>query len=183
MSRRLSLAVCCFGVAAWLLSPAAAIDAPPEPDGFRMEDYRSRVPATLRGAAVLDTDAASALWKRGSALFIDVLPRVAKPANLPAGTVWRDPRHESLPGAIWLPNTGYGVLSADADAYFRRGLEKASKGDPDVRLVFFCQRDCWMSWNAAKRALAYGYRSVAWFPDGTDGWSEAGLPLRPIEPE
>ncbi|HEX2727223.1 MAG TPA: PQQ-dependent catabolism-associated CXXCW motif protein [Beijerinckiaceae bacterium] len=167
-----------------LLSAATAqTDAPPEPDGYRMQDYRARVPATLRGATVLDTAAALALWKEGASVFVDVLPRVSKPANLPAGTVWRDPRHESLPGAIWLPNTGYGVLGAAADAYFRHGLEKASKGDMNVQMVFFCQRDCWMSWNAARRALDYGYRRVAWFPDGTDGWAEAGLPLRLVEPE
>jgi rhodanese-related sulfurtransferase len=39
-----------------------------------------------------------------------------------------------------------------------------------------------MSWNAAKRALAYGYRNVAWFPDGSDGWQEAGLPLAEAQP-
>jgi rhodanese-related sulfurtransferase len=34
-----------------------------------------------------------------------------------------------------------------------------------------------MSWNAAKRALALGYRKVLWYPEGTDGWSRRGLPL------
>jgi PQQ-dependent catabolism-associated CXXCW motif protein len=82
-----------------------------------------------------------------------------------------------------LPNTGYGALSAADDAYFRRGLERATKGDRDVPLVFFCQRNCWISWNAARRALEYGYRRVAWLPDGTDGWAEAGLPLEPVAPQ
>jgi PQQ-dependent catabolism-associated CXXCW motif protein len=39
--------------------------------------------------------------------------------------------------------------------------------------------DCWMSWNAAKRALELGHKAVVWYPEGTDGWSEAGLPLAP----
>jgi hypothetical protein len=39
-----------------------------------------------------------------------------------------------------------------------------------------------MSWNAAKRALALGYRSVHWYPDGTDGWGEAGFLLERVEP-
>jgi rhodanese-related sulfurtransferase len=34
-----------------------------------------------------------------------------------------------------------------------------------------------MSWNAAKRALSYGYTNVAWYPEGTDGWQRANLPL------
>ena len=40
-----------------------------------------------------------------------------------------------------------------------------------------------MSWNAARRAIAMGYTSVAWYPDGTDGWSQAGQPLQPHEPQ
>jgi PQQ-dependent catabolism-associated CXXCW motif protein len=44
-------------------------------------------------------------------------------------------------------------------------------------IVFYCLASCWMSWNAAKRALAIGYRRVAWYPDGTDGWAADHLPL------
>jgi coenzyme PQQ precursor peptide PqqA len=40
-----------------------------------------------------------------------------------------------------------------------------------------------MSWNAAKRALALGYRNVVWYPEGSDGWAAAGLPLQAAEPE
>jgi rhodanese-related sulfurtransferase len=39
-----------------------------------------------------------------------------------------------------------------------------------------------MSWNAAKRAIGLGYRNVIWYPDGTDGWAAAGLPLERREP-
>jgi hypothetical protein len=38
------------------------------------------------------------------------------------------------------------------------------------------------SWNAGKRALALGYRNVAWYPDGTDGWHEAELPMEKATP-
>jgi hypothetical protein len=31
-----------------------------------------------------------------------------------------------------------------------------------------------MSWNAAQRAISYGYSNVSWFRDGTDGWQEIG---------
>jgi rhodanese-related sulfurtransferase len=31
-----------------------------------------------------------------------------------------------------------------------------------------------MSWNAAKRALSYGYTHVFWYRDGSDGWQEIG---------
>jgi PQQ-dependent catabolism-associated CXXCW motif protein len=55
-------------------------------------------------------------------------------------------------------------------AYFRRGLAAATGNEPSHPLVFFCLRHCWMSWNAAKRAIDDGYTSVSWFADGTDGW-------------
>ncbi|QRG09527.1 PQQ-dependent catabolism-associated CXXCW motif protein [Xanthobacter dioxanivorans] len=162
--------------------PAAAGEPPPEPADYRQDAYRAPTPATLAGARVLAVDAAAAIWRAGGAFFIDVLPRPPRPANLPAGTVWRDPPHASIPGAVWLANVGFGALSADTEAYFRAGLAEVSRGDVNAPLVIFCQRECWMSWNAAKRALAYGYRNVSWFPDGTDGWAQAGLPLAPLEP-
>lgn len=154
----------------------------PEPDGYRLDDYRSPTPATLAGAKVLDVAGAAALWKAEDALFIDVLPRPPKPANLAPGTVWRDPSRNSLPGAVWLPNVGFGALAPETEAYFAAGLAEATGGDRSKAVVFFCERHCWMSWNAAKRALALGYTTVSWFPDGTTGWSEAGLPLAPVEP-
>jgi PQQ-dependent catabolism-associated CXXCW motif protein len=133
-----------------------------EPAGYRMEDFRSPVPATLKGARALTADEAADLWNKNGALFIDVYPQAPKPPNLPAGTFWREPAHRSIEGARWLPNVGYGALS---------------KGKRDAPLIFFCLRDCWMSWNAAKRALEYGYGNVMWFRDGTDGWQELGYPL------
>ena len=50
--------------------------------------------------------------------------------------------------------------------------------------MVYCQADCWMSWNAAKRLLSYGYSNVAWYPEGTDGWERAGLPIaeRSLQP-
>ena len=49
--------------------------------------------------------------------------------------------------------------------------------------MIYCQADCWMSWNAAKRALSYGYTNVAWYPDGTEGWERAHLADEESQPE
>ena len=171
-----------LGAVALLAASPAPAGPPPEPDGYRTESYRAPTTTTLRGAEVVDVFGAATLWEEGSAVFVDVMPRPPRPASLPAGTVWRDPPRSSIPGAIWLANTGFGALSPEADGYFERGLKEAAKGDGDRPIVFFCERACWMSWNAAKRALALGHRRVLWFPDGTDGWTEAGLPLERVEP-
>jgi PQQ-dependent catabolism-associated CXXCW motif protein len=167
---------------------AFAADAPAqqkvlEPDGYRTDDYRAAVPATLKGARVLATAEAEAIWRAKTAGFVDVMPRPPKPPGLPAGTVWRDQPRHTIPGSIWLPDTGYGALAAPTEDYLRRGLERASGGDVSRLLVLYCQADCWMSWNAAKRALGYGYQNIAWYPQGTDGWQAAGLPLVEAQPE
>ena len=163
--------------AALLACAARAQEAPPEPQSYRMDSYRAPTPATLQGARVLTNEQAHALWSSGAAAFIDVLPQAPHPANLAPDVVWRDKPRFDIPGSLWLPDTGYGALADIVEAYFRAGLRKASNGDPAHGLVFYCLRDCWMSWNAAKRAIAAGYANVAWFPGGSDGWAEAGWPL------
>jgi PQQ-dependent catabolism-associated CXXCW motif protein len=165
----------------FVIGPAFAA-APPEPAGYRMEDYRAPTPASLTGAVTITTAEAKRLWESKGAIFVDVFPQPPRPVNLPAETLWRPPPRESIPGAIWLPNVGFGSSAPEIEAYFRDGLAAATNQNPDRPIVLFCMRDCWMSWNAGKRALSYGYRAVYWFPDGTDGWKEAGLALERVEP-
>lgn len=155
---------------------------PPEPAGYKMDDYRSATPATLAGARVVDTPQAETLWREKSAVFIDTMPHDVRPAELPKGTIWRDRPREHLPGSAWLLNVGYGALAPDVTTYFRAGLTALSGGDVSKPLVFYCRADCWMSWNAGKRAMEWGYRNVIWYPEGTDGWQKAGLPLEPATP-
>ena len=154
-----------------------------EPDGYRLEDYRAPTPATLHGAAVIGSQEAEKIWRSRVASFIDVLPRPPRPRNLPEGTLWRDKPRSNIPDSIWLPDTGYGELAPSMADYFSRGLEKATAGDRGRLIVLYCLVDCWMSWNAAKRALSLGYPNVAWYREGTDGWLAAGLPLEEAVPE
>ena len=147
-----------------------------EPAGYRMEAYRAPVPGTLAGARVVDVAEARTLWE-GGAVFVDVLPAPPRPDDLPEGTIWRTPTHATVPGATWLPNTGFGALAEATETYFKEGMAEARAAMPDGPVVIFCKRDCWMSWNAAKRAIAHGHQNVVWFPDGTDGWDEADLPM------
>ena len=165
------------------IQPAAAGDPVRELEGYRQDHYRAPVPETLKGAIVISGKTAHALWRTGRVAFIDVLPRAPKPKNLPKGTLWREKPRHSIPGAIWLPNVGYGRLADVTRAYFKRGLSKATDGDKDAPVVFFCLAECWMSWNAAKRALQYGYSRVYWYPDGTDDWIFQDYPVEIIRPE
>ena len=167
----------------FLAVTARADDLVAEPSGYRTEDYRAPVPDTLFGARVLSTMEAEAIWRAKSGIFVDVLPRPPKPPNLPPGTVWRDKPRFNIPGSIWLPDTGYGALAATTEAYLQWGIARATGGNRAALIIVYCQADCWMSWNAAKRTLSYGYSNVAWYPDGTDGWERANLPTSEAEPE
>src|ERR1700692_3036585 len=128
-----------FALIAFLVAAvqAAAADVT-EPEGYRLEDYRSPTPATLRGAKVIGTDEAEAIWRSHVASFVDVLPRPPRPRDLPAGTLWRDRPRANIPGSIWLPDTGYGELASGMAGYFANGLDKARHGDRARMLFLYC---------------------------------------------
>jgi PQQ-dependent catabolism-associated CXXCW motif protein len=154
----------------------------PEPRTYRTESYRAPVPASLEGARVLTTAEAASIWKQASAVFVDVFPRPPRPPNLPDGTLWREKPHLSILGSVWLPDTGYGELHPSMESYLSTNLERITGGDHGKPLVFYCLKDCWMSWNAAKRAQSLGYSQINWYPEGTDGWAASGLPLEEKQP-
>lgn len=182
MTRLLALLAAAFVALSVIVAPAQD-PAPPEPEGYRNEDYRSPTPATLQGARTVETAEAEVLWKGGNAAFIDVMPHAPRPVNLPAGTIWRDKPRLNIPGSVWLPDTGYGALAPVTEDYLRAGVDRATGGNRAKTVVIYCLRDCWMSWNAAKRLLSWGYPNIVWYPDGVDGWQFAGLPITEAKPE
>ncbi len=186
-ARGLTLAICAG--AALFVSSARSDGGPSkpgpvdEPLDYRHDNYRAPTPATLKGAQVIDTARAYELWRDRRAALVDALPQAPRPEGLPKDAVWKDKPRFDVPGGVWLPDTGYGALSDRTQAYFAKGLVKASGGDKQKPLVFYCLEHCWMSWNAAKRALTLGYANIYWYPDGTDGWARAGHPLEEKKPE
>jgi len=156
---------------------------PPEPDGFWTGPTQGAVPATLAGGTVIGTADLAALVERGGAVLIDVAPAPRAPEGLAPGTTWTPPPHRSLPGSVWLPGVGQGELPPDVDAWFRARLAELTGGDRNRPVVLFCHPDCWISWNAAKRAILYGYTGVYWYPDGVEGWQDADMPTAVVEAE
>jgi len=161
--------------------PAMA-DQIQEPSGYRLEDYRSPTPSTLAGAKVVGAAELHQLMLSQAIVVIDVLPQPPRPDKLPATTLWHPPVRQDIPGSIWLANSGYGALNPEMEAYFRVALERLTLGDKTRALAFYCEAECWMSWNAAKRALSYGYLHVYWFPGGMQEWSKSGFPTLPNMP-
>jgi len=125
-------------------------------DGYRITLYRSPTPAQVDGGQVVDTATLQRLLSQQP--------------------------HANLPGSLWLANTGDGELSPAWQAYFAHNLQSATAGHPDQPVVFYCRADCWLSWNAVKRAKALGYHNLYWYRDGVDAWQQANLPLQPAQP-
>lgn len=172
------------GLISCLPSPGLrAQENAPEPDGVWTGEMRGPVPATLRGGTVVDAAGMQRLAADGGAILIDVGPPPMKPEGLAPEAVWLPPPHRSIPGSVWLPGVGGGSLAPEREAWYRDSLAALSGGDQSRPLVFFCHPQCWGSWNAAKRAVLYGYRAVHWYPDGIEGWQDAGHPTAAVEAE
>ena len=150
-------------------------DVVPEPADYRQDHYKAPVPATLKGATVVDTAALETLIATRHPVLVDVLKRVRKPPGRSPDQVWIEPRRMHLPGSVWLPDTGFGTLAPEFAAYFKDELARLTGGDKAAPLVFYCDSGCWMSWNAAKRAVSeLHYTEVYWYPEGVQGWEQAG---------
>lgn len=172
---------------ALLLCVAVATAAEPplfNAEGYRSARYRAPLPATVDGATALDTAGLRALLSTERPVLVDVYAAARQPADGALDATWLvpQPRH-SLPGSTWLPNVGYGELDHKVADYFRDHLARLTGGDPSRALVIFCVVDCWMSWNAVRRAAAMGYSRLYWYREGTDGWQAAGYPLVPVHAE
>jgi len=150
--------------------------------GFRMERYRAPVPSSIPGGLTINTQFALEQHNSGSMQFIDVFPPKGMGAD-PIDGFWliTEPRY-SISGAVWLPEVGQGHIEPAQEDYFKRNLARLTNNNVDFPLLFFCTADCWQSWNAAKRAIDWGYTAVHWYPNGTDGWQDHNLPVVQVAP-
>ncbi|WP_420793853.1 PQQ-dependent catabolism-associated CXXCW motif protein [Pseudomonas fontis] len=178
MPRALSALACltlCTSLAATALGQTPLFSS----DGYRLGLYRSPTPAQSDAGDTIDTATVQTLLQQQPPpLLIDVYKR-----QWLNGRFIDSEAHANLPGSHWLANTGDGVLNADWAGYFARHLQRLSNGDRQRPLVFYCRADCWLSWNAVKRAAALGYTRLYWYRDGLDAWEGAGLPVTLATPE
>ncbi len=131
---------------------------------LRRELYHAPTPRQIPGAQVVRTRELQAMLASAHPpLVIDVLSEEG---------------HVTLPGALWLSGAGRGANFVDpVQSVLEPLLKQFSAGDKARPMVFFCaSSQCWLSYNAALRAAAAGYRSVYWYRGGIEAWVEAGLP-------
>ena len=84
----------------------------------------------------------------------------------------------TVPGAIWLKGAGRSTdREEDIDDRLGAKLDEITEGDKARSIVFFClSAKCWLSHNAALRAIALGYENVHWYRGGIKAWKKARLP-------
>ena len=167
-----------LALAAALIATPCGADAPassphnvPEPQGLYQGALHGYVPATLKGATVLDTAGLETLIRDAQPALVDVAEKDRKPPSMSKDMIWL-PQHRSIPGAVWLPGAGAGTEDAAFAAAFRNRAVTLAMGKPATPIVVFCHPDCWASYNAAKRLVALGYSQVYWYPAGMEGWQD-----------
>jgi len=132
---------------------------------LRQQPYHGPTPLTIPGAQVLRTRQLQAMLADAGAapVLIDVLAEEG---------------HVTLPGTLWVPGAGRGSNFMDpVQSVLMQLLATFTGGDKARAMVFICaSSQCWLSYNAALRAVAAGYEKVYWYRGGIEAWGAAGLP-------
>ena len=86
---------------------------------------------------------------------------------------------ETLPMATFAtPAASPGSFNDQVQQQFGNYLQKVTNGNKTMPVVVYCQSThCWMSYNAALRAINMGYTNVLWYRGGIEAWQAAGLPV------
>jgi rhodanese-related sulfurtransferase len=164
-------------------APAAAQEAP-KPGAYAEEDrdwgvpprsqlrtvqYHAPTPLQVPGGRTVQTvELHEMLAREPRPYLIDVLG---------GGT------HRTIAGAFWMPGAGAGDMDADEEKRFLKALGAFAGGDKNRAIVFFCvDPQCWLSYNAALRAIAAGYTNIMWYRGGVAAWRQAGQLMTMSEP-
>jgi PQQ-dependent catabolism-associated CXXCW motif protein len=78
----------------------------------------------------------------------------------------------AIPGA-WMSQPG--SFTDEVQSRVAAMLSQAAQGRKDMPLVFYClSPQCWMSYNAALRAINAGFTNVLWYRGGVEAWRRSG---------
>ena len=148
--------------------------------GLRISRQRAPTPDDVPGATRVSATEVRAMMETG-AVLLDVGAAAQSRYDELDGTWLVRGQHETLPGAVWLPEVGRGTLSPEMQSYLATNIAKLAP-DPATPIIVFCIADCWMSWNATQRLTGLGYANVHWFAEGIDGWLDESWSVEPVSP-
>ena len=86
---------------------------------------------------------------------------------------------EMIQGAVYaVPAAQAGTFNDQTQQQFGQFLQQTTGGNKQYPIVMYClSPECWMSYNAALRAINLGYTNVLWYRGGIEAWKKAGLPV------
>lgn len=124
-------------------------------------------PASIPGGQIVTTKGLVELVRGGQAPFL-LLDVLGGP--------------EIIQGAQYaVPAAQPGSFSDQTQQQFGQFLAQATGGSKQYPLVLYClSTQCWMSYNAALRAINLGYTNVLWYRGGIEAWKQAGLPVQRV---
>lgn len=125
-------------------------------------------PASIPGGQVITTKGLVELLRGGQApaLVLDVL----------GGP-------EIIQGAQYaVPAAQAGAFNDQVQQQLGQFLQQATNGNRQYPIVTYClSTQCWMSYNAALRAINLGYTNVLWYRGGIEAWKQAGMPTQRVQ--
>jgi rhodanese-related sulfurtransferase len=88
---------------------------------------------------------------------------------------------EIIPGALAAsPAAQPGNFNDETQRGFGQFLQQQTQGNMETPIVLYClSNQCWMSYNAALRAINMGYKNVLWYRGGIEAWKAAGQQVQP----
>jgi rhodanese-related sulfurtransferase len=129
----------------------------PAQNGLKSGDLGGPTPTSIPGGRVITTPELLQLLNnpQGGAMVFDVLGG-----------------QQRLPNAIDAVSASAGGSFSDrTQRQFESQLERLTGGQKQVPMVFYCSSiNCWMSYNAALRAIHAGYSQVYWYRGGLQAW-------------
>ena len=149
--------------------------------GYRIARYRTPVEPQVPGGQRVVIEEVDSLIAKG-VILVDVLASDGAGLDRATGLWHMAKPHENSPGSTWLPDVGKGRTEPMFESYFKANLAQLTGGDLSRPVLIYCQSDCWMGWNAVKRASSYGYTSIFWYSDGVDGWRDWDRTFAKAEP-
>ena len=127
--------------------------------------FHGPTPTSIPGGQVITTQALAGLLRggQGPVLVLDVL----------GGP-------EIIQGAQYaVPAAQPGSFNDQTQQQLSQYLQQATGGNKQHAIALYClSPQCWMSYNAALRAINLGYTNVLWYRGGIESWKQAGLPVQ-----
>lgn len=130
------------------------------PQAQLQNNMHGPTPTSIPGGQVITTDRLLGLYQQGQQNGLLVF-HVLGPGDM-------------LPNAQnAVPASQPGSFNDQTQQEFGQYLQQVTQGNTSRPLVFYClNTQCWMSYNAALRAINMGFSNVLWYRGGIEAWQQ-----------